>query len=108
MLSTATKLKGAAFWSVPRHVEWIAMVLETIKSAHKDFREVKVIVVFLLTPIDKGFGEDVYIQWTDLDHVLVQLWWSYSVRTKLIYMVRNDPVAGKRAVNLLRAYCRSQ
>ena len=54
------------------------------------------IVAFLSTPIDKYFDEDVYIQWTDLDRVLVQLWRSYSVRTKLIYMARSDLEVGER------------
>ena len=81
---------------MPRYVKWVTTGLETIGSTHEDLREVKISVPFLSTPIDEGFDEDVYTQWTDLDRVLVQLWRSYSVRTKLIYTARDDLEVGER------------
>ena len=77
------------------------MGLETIKSAHKDLREVKIIIPFLSTPIDENFNGDFYMQWANLDRVLLQLWQSYSVRTKLVYTARNDPEVGERVCEFI-------
>ena len=56
-------------------------------------------------PYRLGFDEDTYTQWADLDRVLVQLWQSYSIRTKLVYAARGEPEADERvcgfAKNLL-------
>ena len=101
-LSVATKLKEVIFRSVPCHVKWVAVGLRTITSAHKDLREVSIIIPFLATPIDRYFGEGTYRQWTDLDRVLIQLWQSYSVRTKLVYAARGGPEAGERVCEFIR------
>ena len=94
-MSAATRLKEVVFRPTLCFVKWVTTGLEPIKSTHKDLQGVKVIVPFLSTPIDKGFDEDVYAQWTDLDRVLARLWRSYSVRTRLIYTARNDPEVGE-------------
>ena len=78
------------------------MGLETIKSTHKDLREVKIIIPFLSTPIDEGFNGAVYIQWVDLDRVLVRLWQSYPVRVKLVYTARGGPEAVERAREFIK------
>ena len=66
------------------------MGLRTITSAHKDLQKVLMVITFLTAPIDEDFDEDVYAQWADLNHTLVQLWRSYSIRTTLIYSTGND------------------
>lgn len=70
-LSRATKLEEAVFRAISRDVRWVTGGLRTITPAHKDLREVSLIIPSLAT--DRGFDEDAHTQRAGLDRVLVQL-----------------------------------
>ena len=66
------------------------MALQTITSEHRDLSQISIYVPNYMA--DVGVGADVektigganFGQWLDLDHLLVQLWESRSVRPKVI------------------------
>ncbi|KAF9786149.1 hypothetical protein BJ322DRAFT_771169 [Thelephora terrestris] len=89
-LSSATKLREVTFW-FDYEAGWITNALKTILPEHRDLQEILICVYpsrdsSADDPVDskKVVGEEVYERWMDLDDLLVQLWESHAVRTKLL------------------------
>ncbi|KAF9786139.1 hypothetical protein BJ322DRAFT_1210669 [Thelephora terrestris] len=89
-LSNATKLREVAFW-FDFDANWITHTLKTILPEHGDLRKISIYINRSFDgsaddPVNSKmtFREEVHRQWMDLDDLLVQLWESHSVRTKLI------------------------
>jgi len=85
-LSTAKKLKHLVFRCARAQVQWITTTLQTVKS--EDLQQITLwpgADVFV-----RKIGEPVRQQWQDLDHLLVQLWASHSIRLEILWMRRED------------------
>ena len=86
-LSKATRLKTVALriksWSFS--VGWIDMALRTIVPEHRHLSEISIHVSssFEGSDIRRAMGEAAFGRWLDLDHVLVQLWESHSIRPRI-------------------------
>jgi hypothetical protein len=88
-LSEATKLKEVAFRSDELYTQWIAMALGTITPEHRELKQISIYNRFRQAIVDHTAdvrqlgGEVTYGEWTDLDRILVRLWESHSVRTRV-------------------------
>ena len=78
-LSKATKLKDMVFFC-GRSIQWITTTVKTAKSEN-----LQQITITLYPTILTEMGETVYREWQDLDHLLVQLWTSRSIRPRVTY-----------------------
>ena len=97
-LSKAIKLKDVLF-HYHMNIQWVTAAIKTIKS--KNLRQITILSNTRI-PISGQVREAVRQEWQDLDHVLVQLWISHSVRPVLMY--QGEPEAdNSRAIaqNLL-------
>lgn len=90
-LSKAAKLREVAFWFGPGATAGITNTLRSISPEHRDLKKVSIYADLWCDrspngPIDpkEVVGEVIYKQWMDLDALLVQLWESQSIRTKLV------------------------
>ena len=81
-LSKATKLKGVVFNYPRSDIQWITTAIKTIKS--KNLQQIA-IFSYTRSPLSAQIKEAVHQEWQELDHLLVQLWTSYSVRLKIMY-----------------------
>ena len=81
-LSKAIKLKGVVFNYHRSNIQWITTAIKTIKS--KNLQQIT-IFSYTRTPLSAQIKEAVHQEWQDLDHLLVQLWTSHSVRLKIMY-----------------------
>lgn len=87
-LSRATKLNEVTLQFAESCAGWTATTLKTIASKYRDLEQISIYV-----PSDPysddgelaGVEEAAYLQWSDLDHVLVQIWESCAVHTKVRY-----------------------
>ena len=88
-LSGATKLVDVVFRPTSLVVGWITMALQTISLEHRNL-QISIHVPHYSACIDvdanveQTIGEANFGQWLDLDRLLVQLWESRSVRSKVI------------------------
>jgi hypothetical protein len=92
-LSKATKLKYVAFWLNSWSVEWITAALRTITPGHRDIQQISIHLPHYLITLGvtrHTIGKPIHGQWLGLDHLLVQLWKSRSVRTRVIYTEMGD------------------
>ena len=80
-LSKATKLKDVLF-CYGRNIQWVTTAIKTIKS--KNLQQIA-ISSNTYTPPSGQIREAVRQEWQDLDHLLVQLWTSHSIRPKIMY-----------------------
>ena len=82
-LSKATKLKDLALrWRGPSP-QRITMALQTIES-----KKLQHITIHLYnTTLEDPVEEMDHREWQDLDHLLVQLWTSHSIRPQAAYEV---------------------
>ena len=91
-LSTATKLENVIFFSTSLNVERITLALRTITPGHRDLRQICIHLPYdrvLISPgviVRQIIERAVCDQWLALDHVLVQLWGSHSIRSKITYI----------------------
>ncbi|KAF9645259.1 hypothetical protein BDM02DRAFT_3120480, partial [Thelephora ganbajun] len=85
-LSKATKLKAATFRAVSLSVAWITIALQTISPRHRDLQQISIHAChdLALAAVDADTTQAFGGQWSDLDHLLVQLWDSRSIRTKVM------------------------
>ena len=91
-LSGATKLKEVAFRFNEYYLAWVTSALETITPEHRDLQQVLIYIPSCslcddYKPVKIGgtVPEETYLQWVNLDRVLIQLWESHGVRTKAVY-----------------------
>jgi len=89
-LSKATKLRDLVFRPGSQMIEWITEALRTITSEHRDLQQITIYVPrSLSTPsYDNSTGLSLRVisrRWPDLDHLLVQLWESHSIRPRVGY-----------------------
>jgi hypothetical protein len=88
-LSKATKLKDIMFRLNWLRVQWVAAALKTISPEHRDLRQITIHIPYKSpitgadTDIRQAIGEADYVQWLNLDRLLVQLWESHSIRPKV-------------------------
>ncbi|KAF9644799.1 hypothetical protein BDM02DRAFT_841941 [Thelephora ganbajun] len=87
-LSKATKLRAATFRALSLSVAWITMALQTISPRHQDLRQISIHAChdLALATIDANMMQSFGGQWLDLDRLLVQLWESRSIQTKLMHV----------------------
>jgi len=68
------------------------MTLQTITPQHRDLRQISICIPYQFdihgagANIRQTIGETTYEEWSDLDHLLVQLWESHSIRPKITYV----------------------
>ena len=79
-LSNATKLKDIEFRPYEPNVSWINATLQTARS--KDLRE---IIIHIPTTLFRSIDETTRLEWQDLDHLLVWLCTTRSVRPVFTY-----------------------
>jgi len=89
-LSGATKLGDVVFRPTSLGIRWITMALQTITPEHRSLSQISIYVPDYLAGakvdanVKESIGEANFSQWLDLDHFLVQLWESRSVRPNVI------------------------
>jgi hypothetical protein len=94
-LSKTIKLKDLVFRLDSWTVGWMATTLRTITSNHRDFRLLKIRIpycpAFLTDDANtrQHVGEANYIQWLDIDRLLIRLWESRAVRPQVICTTAN-------------------
>ena len=81
-LSKATKLRDVAFNYLRSDIQWVTAMIKTIRS--KNLQQIA-IFSYERTPLSAQIKEAIHREWQDLDHLLVQLWTSHSVRLKIVY-----------------------
>jgi hypothetical protein len=97
-LSKATKLKDVGFRPGPQRIEWVTAAPQTTTPKHQDLRQITIHIPYglTLTGISANIGQPIakvrYEQWLDLDRLLVNLWESRSIRSKLV--PTKEPGAG--------------
>ena len=92
-LSKATKLKYVTFWLNSWSVEWINAALRTITPGHRDIQQTSIHIPYYLIIVGitlRTIEEPIHGEWLGLDRLLVQLWESRSVRTRVIYTEKRD------------------
>ena len=78
-LSNATRLKNVELrWDTP--VQWITRTLQTAKS-----QCLRRVTIFAPPSFTNSAQGTLHQEWEELDHVLVQLWTSRSIRPKFKY-----------------------
>ena len=87
------------------------MALRTVTPDHRHFQQISLYVPRLRSRYTKnaaydryGVGESCYRQWLELDHLLVQLWESHSIRLTVSYRAspgKEGEVTDSRVHNLL-------
>ena len=94
--SGATRLKELVFHLEEIEDVWTTMALKTLTSKHGDLREILLHILVESSPKDEPvnvretIGEEIFKQWMDLDHILVQLWESSALQTKVIYFTDQE------------------
>ena len=87
-LTEATKLGDVLFDSFSSwNVEWMTLTLQTITPNHRNLRQISIYLDYdydWVQDVREAIGEAV-CEWLALDRVLVQLWESYSIRSKIKY-----------------------
>ena len=112
VLSKATKLHDIEFRCIGQDIRWI---ITTLRSAETINLKQIVIVISPYSTFDNPVGEMTRQEWQELDHLLVRLWTSSSVRPVIICEERGGgnnwgevvlsllpQLAGKRAVEVGR------
>lgn len=88
-LSKVIKLTDVVFHSRSSNVERITATLQTSTHAHRNLRQITTYVLSGFYPFSFDFiqipVEEIRRQWQDLDHILVRLWESYSIRPRVAY-----------------------
>ena len=122
-LSKAIKLRDVTFSHVSLNVEWVALTLQSITPRHRGFQHVCIQLPHEGPPsveasVNESIGEVAHRRWLALDHVLVQLWESHSIRLTCIWpggqRERGNltgcllPEATKRGIVKLVEQCRYQ
>jgi hypothetical protein len=85
-------------WSV----QWVITTLHTITPKHRDLRQITIdlpdssVVIGASADLGKAIGEEDFGQWLDLDRLLVQLWESHSIRSRVVYVEWNNMINGIR------------
>jgi hypothetical protein len=85
-----TKLKALVFRLNWWTIGWVATTLQAITPKHRDFRHIKIRIPYCPTFLRAGanirqtVGEANYMQWLDLDRLLIQLWESRAVRPQVV------------------------
>jgi hypothetical protein len=93
-LSKATKLKYPVFQCESLDSGWITRSLKTITPEHRDLQKISITIPSFLGHVTAEDCEGVErrieeadpgTRWSDLEHLLVTLWESHSVRVKVVY-----------------------
>jgi len=89
-LSKATKLVDVIFRLESLRVEWISLALRAVTTKHRDLQRISVDLPYHFTWLSVGdfkraIGEEAPEEWLDLDHILVHLWESLSIRTNVAW-----------------------
>jgi hypothetical protein len=77
-----TKLKEVAFRSRKFFTTWITKALRTITSEHRNLRLISIYNASIYNSFPHS-SPNITAGWLDLDRILVQLWESHTVRTKI-------------------------
>jgi len=89
-LSEVAKLQDVVFRLRSMVVTWVTATLQTISTKHWDLQHLSIHTPFRSTLIGVGsdirqtFGEEIFGQWLELDHLLVQFLESRSIRPKVV------------------------
>lgn len=91
-LSKVTKLQDVVFRCLSGSLSsgWVIMMLETITSGHRDLRQISIHIPYApdynrdLRLIEQVSAAKPGMRWSDLDRLLVQLWESHSIKSKVV------------------------
>ena len=90
-LSKATRLKNVVFRATALNIDWVITGLRTIMPKHREFQRISIYVYFgpafvgiVGTNARQTIGEKKFGRWLDLDHLLIRLWESHSIRARII------------------------
>jgi hypothetical protein len=79
-LSKATKLKDVAFQLRESYINWINATLQTARS-----KSLRHIIIHIPAAFRGSIDETTRLEWQDLDHLLVRLWTTRSIRPVFTY-----------------------
>ena len=87
-LSVAPRLRDVTFWAVSSSIEWITVALETVTQKVQGLQRITIHLydskIETSGPGVWGTAEErIREQWRSLDHLLVQLWESHSIRPRV-------------------------
>jgi len=87
-ISKVTKLRDLVFRPGWETIEWITEAIRTITPEHRDLQQITVYVPYSLSISNHDTNtpqtlQATSMQWSDLDHLLVQLWESRSIRPRV-------------------------
>jgi hypothetical protein len=88
-LSKATRLTDVAFRFL-LNPQWVTTTLRTVTPDHRGLRQISLdfsIGARFQYANPGGAEEAVRTQWSELDHLLTQLWESHSIRPKVLYNI---------------------
>ena len=90
-LSKATRLKEVTFGIGSWGIEWVTTAVRTITPIHQDLQQISIHETHCSRFVERGtdvrrlIGAQTAQLWSELDHLLVQLWESRSIRPKMLY-----------------------
>ena len=73
-------------------IRWINATLKTAKSENLQKISIHFSTVLLLTNLVDPIDETICLEWQELDHLLVNLWTTRSVRLELTYEKRGGGI----------------
>ena len=94
-LSHTVKLKGVEFHLERPTVQWIVTTLQTARTRH--LQQITIVSVATFNLIEEMDRQE----WQDLDHLLVRLWTSHSIITKMKCARARGRMVLREAVRIL-------
>ena len=92
-LSEATELKDVEFRLREPNIGWINATLQTARS-----KNLQQITIHFFSPLPHIFpgpiNETTRWEWQDLDHLLVRLWTTFSIRLVFVYTQKKEGGTG--------------
>jgi len=91
-LSTAKRLEEVTFVCGGMDVAWVVAALQSVTLNHRNLQQISVHpfpdpgrFYLYLADMRRATAEGIDGQWFELDHLLAQLWESYSIRPNILY-----------------------
>ena len=84
-LSKATSLKDVEFRLREPYVSWVNATLQTARS-----RNLRQIIIHIPATFRRSIDETARLEWQDLDHLLVRLWTTCSIRPVFTYEMKGE------------------
>ena len=84
-LSKVTRLKDVEFQPRGQNVKWISAALRTIRSENLQQITIRFYTLLMSNVLRESASESTRLEWKDLDHLLVELWITRSIRPVFTY-----------------------